>query len=630
MANVEIATSALPATESTRILDLMTTDRWIEVGRIVLTGAVALLYWQQLVPLYVLWAAVAIGLYPLVKTGLSDLVSERKIGTEIFVTIATLVAVFGGETVAGAVLMVIILIAEFIAELNTDRARASIKSLIGSVPQTALVREGGTERSMPIAEVKAGQIVLVRTGEKIPVDGVVVGGSASVNQAPITGESVPQDKIERSHVFAGTIVEAGAIDVRTDKVGGDTIFSRIVALVENAESERAPVQKLADRVASWLIPIVLVFLVGVFLVTRDVSKVVTLLIFTSPAELGLATPLVMIAAIARAARNGILIKGGLYLEQLAKADAMVFDKTGTLTANKPEVVKVQSFDPALNEDDILRLAAAADRRSAHPLAKAVVDGAASRKIDVPEPQSFEQVQARGVKATVDGKAVLVGNPALLKEAGVTIGEPVEESGRTPVHVAADGKFVGVIFIADTVRPGAREAIAALKNSGVKRVVMLTGDNSATAKAIAGDLGIDEVKADLMPEGKVTAIAELQKQGLKVAMVGDGVNDAPALARAEVGIAMGGGGTQAALEAADIALMTDDLNKIVAARNIARRSYRTIQENLWVGVGVVHVLGITAALMGWIGPIEAAFIHLGPDVMVFLNSVKLLRVQIPGA
>jgi len=462
------------------------------------------------------------------------------------------------------------------------------------------------------------------------VDGVVIGGTAAVNQAPITGESISQDKNEGSQVFAGTIVESGAIDVRTDKVGGDTIFSRIIALVEDAESERAPVQKLADRVAGWLIPVVLVFLVGVFLVTRDVSKIVTLLIFTSPAELGLATPLVMIAAIARAARTGILIKGGLYLELLAKADAMVFDKTGTLTVNKPKVVHVQVLDPNLSERDLLRLAAAADRRSAHPLAKAVVDDAAARDIAVPEPEDFEQVQARGVKANVEGKAVLVGNPALLREEGVALERGVEDAGSTPVHVAVDGRFVGVIFIADTLRPGAREAITALRASGVKRIVMLTGDNAATAQAIASELGVDDVKADLMPQDKVAAISQLQATGLKVAMIGDGVNDAPALARAEVGIAMGGGGTQAALEAADIALMTDDLNKIVAARNIARRSYRTIQENLWVGVGVVHVLGITAALMGWIGPIQAAFIHLGPDVMVFLNSVKLLRVRIPGA
>ena len=611
------------------ILALMTRERWIEVGRIVVTGLVALLYWQELVPLPVLWVAIAAGLYPLVKTGIIDLIHERKIGTEIFVTVATLVAVFGGETVAGAVLMVIILIAEFIAELNTDRARASIKALIGSVPQTALVRGAGGDKTIPIAELKVGDIVLVRAGEKIPVDGRIVGGQASINEAPITGESIPKDKGVEALVFAGTVVEAGALDIKTEKIGGDTIFSRIIALVEDAEGERAPVQKLADKVAAWLIPIVFIFLVCVYLYTHDVRMIVTLLIFTSPAELGLATPLVMIAAVARAARNGILIKGGLYLESLAKVDVMVFDKTGTLTANRPEVVRIVSRNAAFSETEVLRLAAAADRRSAHPLAKAVFDHAVSNKVVVPEPDQFEQLQGRGVRSTVEGRVVLVGNPALLQENGVAVASAEEDLGRTPVHVAVDGKLAGIIFIADKLRPGAREALAELKQSGVKRIVMLTGDNAATAKAIAAELGIDAVRSDLMPEDKVSAIADLQKQGHKVAMIGDGVNDAPALARADVGIAMGGGGTQAALEAADIALMTDDLAKIAAARAIARKAYRTVQENLFVGVGVVHVLGIAAALMGWIGPIQAAFIHLGPDVLVFLNSVKLLRIRIHG-
>ena len=389
-------------------------------------------------------------------------------------------------------------------------------------------------------------------------------------------------------------------------------------------------QKLADKVAAWLIPVVFIFLIVVYLITRDVRTIVTLLIFTSPAELGLATPLVMIAAIARAARNGILIKGGLYLETLAKVDVMVFDKTGTLTANKPEVVRIESLNTAFSEAELLRLAAGADRRSAHPLAKAVVDRAARNKVGVPEPEQYEQSLGRGVKATIEGRTVLVGNSALLRESGVPLATPIEDGGQTPIHVAVDGQFAGVIFIADTLRPGAREALASLKESGVKRIMMLTGDNAATAEAIAAELGVDEVRAELMPEGKVAVIAELQKRGHRVAMIGDGINDAPALARADVGIAMGGGGTQAALEAADIALMTDDLAKIAAARAIARRAYRTVQENLFVGVGVVHVLGITAALLGWIGPIEAAVLHLGPDVLVFLNSVKLLRVRIPGA
>ncbi len=616
--------------EASGLMALMTRERWIEVTRIVVTGLIALLFWQGLVPVQVLWVAIAIGLYPLVKTGILDLIHEHKVGTEIFVTVATLVAVFGGETVAGAVLMVIILIAEFIAELNTDRARASIKSLIGSVPQVALLRTESGERSVPIGELKAGDVVLVRSGEKIPVDGRVVGGQGSVNEAPITGESVPKDKGIDAHVFAGTVVDSGALDIQTERLGTDTTFSRIIALVESAESEAAPVQKLADKVAAWLIPVVFVFLIVVYFVTRDVRTVVTLMIFTSPAELGLATPLVMIAAIARAARTGILIKGGIYLETLAKVDVMVFDKTGTLTANRPEVVDVSSRNTAFDENTVLRLAAAADRRSAHPLAKAVVDAASRKGIAVFEPESFDQLQGRGVRATVEGRVVLVGNAALLRESGVPLVAAVEDGGRTPVHVAVDGQFAGVVFIADTVRPGAKQALAELKASGVKRIVMLTGDNAATARVIAAELGIDEVRADLMPEDKVAAIAELQAQGHRVAMVGDGINDAPALAKADVGIAMGAGGTQAALEAADIALMTDDLGKITAARAIARRAYRTVQENLFVGVGVVHVLGITAALLGWIGPIQAAVIHLGPDILVFVNSVKLLNVRIKGA
>jgi Zn2+/Cd2+-exporting ATPase len=608
---------------------LMSRHRWLEVGRIALTGVVALLYWRQSLSIAWLWAAVAIGLYPLVKTGLQDLVHERKIGTEIFVTIATLIALLGGETVAGAVLMVIILIAEFIADLNTERARASIKALIGAVPQVALVRDDSGERTVPVAEVKPGDIVLVRTGEKIPVDGQVEGGQGSANEASITGESLPKDKREGDEVFAGTLLESGALDVRSVRVGADTTFSRIIAMVEEAEAHQAPVQKLADRVAAWLIPVVLVFLVGVYVVTRDVRMIVTLLIFTSPAELGLATPLVMIAAIARAARSGILIKGGLYLELLARVDVMVFDKTGTLTANQPQVVRAQALDPAIPENELLRLAAAADRRSAHPLALAVVAAARNRDLDFPEPGEFEQVQGRGVKARVDGRAVLVGNRALLEEAGIGGLPTTPQDAETAVHVAIDGRLAGILFIADTLRPGAREALEALRKSGVRRIAMLTGDNVAAAEAVAAALPIDEVRAELLPADKVEAITEFQRHARRVAMVGDGVNDAPALARADVGIAMGARGTQAALETADVALMTDDLSKIAAARAIARRAYRTIQENLFVGVGVVHVLGITAALMGWIGPIQAAILHLGPDVLVFVNSVKLLRVRIEG-
>src|SRR5215210_114995 len=606
---------------------LLTRERWIEIARIIFVGLITLLYWLGVVPLPVLLIAIPIGLYPLVKTGVLDLVREHKVGTEIFVTIATLIALLGREYVAGAVLMTIILIAEFIAELNTDRARASIKSLIGSVPQVALVRENGAERSVPLAELKVGDVVLVRGGEKIPVDGTVVGGQGTVNEASISGESLPLEKEVDSSVLAGTLVESGALDIRTDKLGQDTMFARIIALVEHAEDELAPVQKLADKVSAWLIPVVFVFLIAVYIVTHDLRKIVTLLIFTSPAELGLATPLVMIAAIARAARNGILVKGGIHLESVDKADVMVFDKTGTLTVGEPQVVAIHPLDSNLTEEQLLSLAAAADRRSGHPLAKAVVERARQLKLDVPEPGDFEMIRGRGVKATVDGQTVLVGNEALLKENGVKDLQPNGEQAGTTIYVSIDGRTAGTLLIADQIRPGAKEAVGRLKATGVKRIVMLTGDNDVIAHQVAAELGIDEVRAELLPEEKVTAVADLQRQGHQVAMVGDGVNDAPALARAQVGIAMGARGTQAAIEAADIALMTDDLSKIVLARALARRAYRTIQENIFVGVGVVHVLGITAALLGWIGPIQAAMIHLGPDILVFVNSVKLLRVRI---
>ncbi len=606
---------------------LLTRERWLEIARIVGVAVVVLLYRQGVAPPPLLFAAVGVGLYPLVKTGILDLVRERKIGTEIFITIATTIAMLGGEYVAGAVLMVIILIAEFIAELNTERARASIKALIGSVPQMALVRRTRGDEMVPVAAVRLGDVVIVRAGEKIPVDGVVRAGEASVDQAPITGESIPQEKTPGATVFAGTVVELGALDIETQKVGRDTMFARIIALVEDAESQKAPVQRLADRVAAWLVPVVLLFLLGVWFVTRDLRMVITLLIFTSPAELGLATPLVVIAAIARAARAGILLKGGIYLELLAKVDVLAFDKTGTLTVGEPAVVGIERLHSDISDDDLLRLAGGAERRSSHPLAKAIVTRAEQAGTPLPEPGEFEVIRGRGVRAKLAGRIVVAGNAAFLSENGVTVPATADGGGRTMVYVAVDGRAAGVIYLADRVRPDASGALQRLKASGIKRIVMLTGDNAAIAARIGGELGVDSVEADLLPDEKVRAIRQLQAEGHKVAMVGDGINDAPALAAADVGIAMGVAGTQAAIEAADVALMTDDIGKIADARTIARKAYRTVQENLFVGVGVVHVLGITAALLKLIGPIEAAIIHLGPDILVFLNSVKLLRMRL---
>lgn len=598
-----------------------------EIVRILTVGIVSLLFYFEVIPLPVLLVAMAFGLYSLVKVAITDLIKERKIGTEIFITIAVIVSVLGKEYLAGSVVLMIILIAEYIASASGEKARASIKELIGSVPKTAIVKKDGKEETVQISDLKIGDIILVKAGEKIPVDGKVKDGTASVNQAPITGESVLQEKVAGNDAFAGTIVELGALDIEMTKAGKDTVFSRIISLVEEAESQQAPIEKFTDKVATWLIPIVFIFVGAVYFYTRDVKLVIALLIFTSPAELGLATPLVTIAAIARAAREGILIKGGLFLEELAKVTTIVFDKTGTLTVGSPTVNKVEIVDNVFNENQLVQIAAAVDRRSNHPLAKAILSYADNLKLSYTEPENFEVIKGRGVKAKVEGKSILLGNKAFMEENKISLSTIQTNQTDTAVYLAANNKLAGIFYISDAIREGAKDMIVGLRNSGIKNIVMLTGDNPETAKHVSEQIGITDFRANLLPEDKINIIKELQKDGSKVAMVGDGINDAPALVQANIGIAMGAVGTEAAMEAADIVLMQDKLEKIARARAISKRAFRTIKENIIVGVGVVHITGIVLVLLRILGPVQAAAIHLLPDTLVFINSIKLLKVKI---
>jgi Cd2+/Zn2+-exporting ATPase len=598
-----------------------------EIVRILTVGIASLLFYLNIIPLPVLLAAMAFGLYSLVKVAITDLIKERKIGTEIFITIAVVISVLGKEYLAGAVVLMIILIAEYIASASGERARASIRELIGSVPKTAIVKKDGKEKTVQINDLKIGDIVLVKAGEKIPVDGKVTGGEGSVNEAPITGESVPKLKSAGSEVFAGTIAETGALDIEMTKAGKDTIFSRIISLVEEAESEQAPIEKFTDKVAAWLIPVVFIFVGAVYFFTRDVKLVIALLIFTSPAELGLATPLVTIAAIARAAREGILVKGGKYLEELAKVTTIVFDKTGTLTAGTPTVNKVEIIDKNYTENQLVQLAAAADRRSNHPLAKAIMSYADKLKLSFSEPENFKVIRGRGVEASADGKSIVLGNKIFMNERKVQGITPLENLTDTAIYLAAGNKLLGIFYVSDAIRKGAKEMISGLHESGIKNIVMLTGDNPETAMHVSEQVGITEYRANLLPEDKIKIIKELQGKGAKVAMVGDGINDAPALVQANIGIAMGVMGTEAAMEAADIVLMEDKLEKIARARAISKRAFRTIKENIFVGVGVVHITGIILVLLKILGPVEAAAIHLLPDTLVFINSIKLLRIKI---
>lgn len=598
-----------------------------EIVRIITVGIVSLLFYLNSIPLPLLITAMAFGLYSLVKTAALDLIKERKIGTELFITIAVIVSVLGKEYLAGAVVLMIILIAEYIASASTEKARSSIKELIGSVPKTAIVKKNNSELIIEITDLKIGDIVLVKAGEKIPVDGKVRAGNGSVNQAPITGESVPQEKMVGSEVFAGTILELGALDIEMTKAGLDTVFSRIISLVEDAQSQQAPIEKFTDKVAARLIPVVFIFVGAVYFFTRDVKLVIALLIFTSPAELGLATPLVTISAIARAAREGILIKGGLFLEELAKVTTVVFDKTGTLTLGSPIVNRIEIVDPNYNENQLVQLAAAVDRRSSHPLAKAILSYADKLKLTYGEPENFELVKGRGVSAKADGKSVLLGNKPFMEESKTPSFNSSENGSDTAIYLSVDNKLAGIFYISDALREGAKEMIEGLRLSGIKNIIMLTGDNLETAKHVANQIGITDYRANLLPEDKINIIKELQKDGSKVAMVGDGINDAPALVQANIGVAMGAMGTEAAMEAADIVLMQDKLEKIAKARAISKRAYRTIRENIFVGVGVVHITGIILVLLKIIGPIEAAAIHLLPDTLVFINSIKLLRVKV---
>lgn len=598
-----------------------------EIIRILTVGIASLLFSLEIISITILLIAMAFGLYSLVKTALQDLLKKRKIGTELFITIAVLISVLGKEYLAGAVVLMIILIAEYIASASGERARASIKELIGSVPNTAIIKKDGKETTIKIDELIIGDIILVKAGEKIPVDGIVTEGSGSVNQAPITGESVPQEKEVGSDVFAGTIIELGALNIKMTKAGNDTVFSRIIALVEEAESQQAPIEKLTDKVASYLIPIVFIFVGVVYFYTRDVKLVIALLIFTSPAELGLATPLVTIAAIARAAKEGILVKGGLFLEELAKVTTIIFDKTGTLTVGSPTVNQISVIDKNYTQDEVVQLAAAADRRSGHPLAKAILDYARQQKLIYKEPSQFSVVKGRGVTAEVDGKQLLLGNKAFMEENAVQVEETITKLTDTAVFLAVDKKLAGILYVSDAIRVGAKEMIDELRKSGVTNIIMLTGDNEITAKHVSEQVGITDYRANLLPEDKIRIVKELQLQGAKVAMVGDGINDAPALVQANIGIAMGAMGTEAAMEAADIVLMQDKLEKIARARVISKRAFRTIKENIIVGVGVVHIIGITLVLLKIIGPVEAAAIHLLPDTLVFINSIKLLKIKI---
>ncbi|HJR07886.1 MAG TPA: heavy metal translocating P-type ATPase [Pyrinomonadaceae bacterium] len=549
---------------------------------------------------------------------------------------------------AASVIIALILLGRLLEARARGKTSDAVKRLLGLQPRTArVVREDGREVDITIEEVAVGDIVVVRPGEKIPVDGVVASGASAVNEAMLTGESMPVEKSVGAEVFGATINGTGSFRFRATKVGRDTVLQQIVRMVEQAQGERAPIARLADVVSGYFTPIVICVAIAAFVVWFIAAPVearlsyalvsfVSVLIIACPCALGLATPTAVMVGTGRGAEAGILVKGGEALETAHRLTAIVLDKTGTITMGKPAVTDVLTAE-GFDEDELLRLAASAERGSEHPLGEAIVRRAQARGLALGDVSQFNALAGHGVEARVEGCSVLIGNLKLMMERGVAASGDLEErvealtaAGRTIVYVAVDGALIGVVGVADEIKAESKEAVGALRRLGLE-VVMLTGDNRRTAEAVAREVGIERVLAEVLPEGKAAAVRQLQAEGARVAMVGDGINDAPALAQADIGIAIGTG-TDVAIEASDITLIRGDLRGVVTAIALSRRTIRVIKQNLfWAFVyntlGIPLAAGALYPLTGWmLSPVVASAAMALSSVSVVANSLRLKRFR----
>ena len=560
--------------------------------------------------------ATVVGGFPIWKEAIGA-VLERRMTMELSMTIAIGAALAIGESFTASVIVLFVLVAEALEHLTVGRGRRAIKHLTDLLPHGATVRRGSDEQTISITELRTGDVVIVKPGARLPVDGDVVAGHSFVDQATITGESLPVEKLPGARVFAGTINQSGVLEVRTSSIGRDTAFGRIVEAVERAEQARAPIQKTADRLAGYLVYFALAGAAVTFLVTRDARSTISVVIVAGACGIAAGTPLAILGAIGRAARLGVIVKGGVFLEALGHVDTVVLDKTGTLTLGVPEVVAVKVM-PGVDETDLLEAAGIAEKRSEHPLARAVRARLARRP---PDPDQFSYTPGMGIVCSHHGAEIIVGKRALLERQHVALaGCPDPPAALTEILVARAGALLGVIHVADVLRPEAVAAVAQLRDLGL-RTVLLTGDSSVIAAAVGKELGVDEVGAGLLPEQKLDRVKALMVAGRRVVMVGDGVNDAPALTQADVGVAMGSG-TDVARESADVLLLGNDLLKLVATVRIARRCRRVIMQN-FVGTLAVDAVGVGLAAVGLLDPLLAAFIHVSSELAFILNSTRLL-------
>jgi len=577
------------------------------------------------------FVATLVGGFPIFEEAWEN-VRKRRMTMELSMTIALVAALCIGQFFTALVIAFFVLFAELLESFTIGGGRRAIQTLVDSLPRQVTVRRDGQERKLGTQEVARGETIVIRPGERIPTDGEVCKGHSFVDQSSITGESLPVEKVAGSKVFAGTINKDGVLEVRVEKIGRDTTFGKIIEIVEQAEKSKAPVERVSDRLAAGLVYFALGAAVLTFIVTRNLTSTIAVIIVAGACGVAGGTPLAVLAGIGSAARRGIIIKGGLYLEQLSQINTVVLDKTGTLTLGVPEVTSITTLNGA-SEDEVLQAAAIAEQHSEHPLGEAIVRRARERNVLLREYANLHYLPGKGLTCEDNGSEILVGSRALFEERGLSVpAEFAAESsatrsmGETTVLVGRDRRVLGAVTLADQLRGEARQAVARLKSLDL-RTILLTGDSSKTAKTIGDLLGVDEAIGDLLPQQKLEKIRSLLQRGNKVVMVGDGVNDAPALAEATVGVAMGQG-TDVALETADVTLMTSDLSRLLEVLAISKRCYRVIMFNFW-GTILVDTAGIVLAFFGLLAPIIAALIHVGSELAFILNSARLFRQPPPG-
>ena len=574
------------------------------------------------------WIAIIFCGIPIVLEAVIGLVTAFDIKADVLVSIALIASVLIGEDFAAGEVAFIMQLGGLLEELTVARARAGIEKLVHLTPRTARIIAGTEERIVPAEQVRVGELLRVLPGETVPVDGVIVSGQTSINQAVMTGESLPVDKGAGDEVSSGTVNQFGAFDMKAVKVGEDSSIQRMIRLVQSADAGKAKIVGLADRWATWIVVIALTAAVITWFATGQLLRSVTILVVFCPCALVLATPTAIMAAIGNATRHGFLVREGDALERLASVSRVTFDKTGTLTYGTPEVTEAESFLPELSKEELYAYAAGAELRSEHPLGKAVIRFYRKSGREIPEAEQFEMLPGRGVSAVISGKRILAGNLELLKEKAVFLkdqekkqAEECTKRGCTIMYLAVDGQAAGFIALSDTLRPEAPDMIGELKAAGVTPV-LLTGDHGNAAGETAARLSIEEVHADCRPEDKLNYIDQCQKEKKNVCMIGDGINDAPALKKAWVGIAMGGTGSDIAVDAADIALVNDEIRELPHLVRLSKRMMRTIRYNLTFSM-TLNFIAIILAITGVLNPVVGALVHNAGSVFVILNSAFLL-------